>query len=217
MKTLIIDTSGTYTTIALVHDDELIAYQTLLAQPLVNLHELIRQLTHNAGWELSVLDRIAVVTGPGSWTGLNIGVTAAKTLAQVLDIALVELSTLDILAAAQPWTENGLCALIDAKRDNVYHAFYRVAAGRPDLAASQPALVPFSDLLGALETGVLVVEYGNVFCERVATERTDITVISYDSLPNRGLLLALQTAEGEGLRGDEILGVMPVYMQKLVR
>ena len=99
MRTLIIDTSGPFTTVLVAEESSLSTASILHGRPAEHLHEQIQTSLSCLHIEPSDLDRIAVVVGPGSWTGLNIGVTAAKTLAQVLEIPLSPIRTLDALVA----------------------------------------------------------------------------------------------------------------------
>ena len=75
------------------------------------------------------LDAVAVSSGPGSYTGLRIGVSTAKGLCYGLDIPLISISTLEVLTAQALGTENStenvlFCPMIDARRMEVYAAFY---------------------------------------------------------------------------------------------
>jgi tRNA threonylcarbamoyladenosine biosynthesis protein TsaB len=75
------------------------------------------------------LDAIAVSSGPGSYTGLRIGVSTAKGLCYGLDIPLIAVSTLEVLTAnalltAEIGTNTLFCPMIDARRMEVYAAFY---------------------------------------------------------------------------------------------
>ena len=93
MPTLILDTSGTYATVAVAREGTMLGYSSLKTQPLTHLHEQIRTMTRQLALDVTTFEQIGVVTGPGSWTGLNIGVTAAKTMAQVLRVPVVALPT----------------------------------------------------------------------------------------------------------------------------
>lgn len=79
----------------------------------------VRSLMKKAGWKPRQLDRIAVSTGPGSFTGIRVGMTFARIAAQDLGIPLVCAGTLDVLAMGLPGEENVMPA-IDALRGEVY-------------------------------------------------------------------------------------------------
>jgi tRNA threonylcarbamoyladenosine biosynthesis protein TsaB len=96
------------------------------------LMPLITELLEEAGWSWGELDRIAVGLGPGTFTGLRIGVSSARALAQARGLELVGVSTLESLSL------NGeadtVCAAIDARRGEVFAAAWRQR--RPVLAAA---------------------------------------------------------------------------------
>ncbi len=88
-----------------------------------NLHVFIETVLHEASKELQDLDAIAVSKGPGSYTGLRIGVSTAKGLCYSLDIPLISLETLDILAQ-QVKDDTAIIPMLDARRMEVYSAIY---------------------------------------------------------------------------------------------
>lgn len=91
------------------------------------LHVFIKEALKDASLSFDEIDAIAVSEGPGSYTGLRIGVSAAKGLCFSLDIPLIAIPTLQVLAA-QLHIQNGLIlALLDARRMEVYAAFYNSA------------------------------------------------------------------------------------------
>jgi tRNA threonylcarbamoyladenosine biosynthesis protein TsaB len=85
----------------------------------------VDQLLRDAGWRPRDLEGVAVATGPGSFTGLRIGVSAAKGLALALSIPLAVVPTLDAMAAALPFAEWPVCPVLVARRDEVYVSLYR--------------------------------------------------------------------------------------------
>jgi tRNA threonylcarbamoyladenosine biosynthesis protein TsaB len=100
------------------------------------LMPLIHGLFKKAGWKPQELDAIAVDAGPGRFTGLRIGVAAARTLGQALEKPVVEVSSLEALAAQASGWQAGknfvwrfptdlLCVLSDALRDDVYMGVWR--------------------------------------------------------------------------------------------
>ena len=220
VRSLLLDTSGPYTSAAVAEGGELLGAITVREPPLTHLHEGVRGLLAGLGLGVADLGRIAVVTGPGSWTGLNIGVTAAKTLAQVLAVPLVPLSSLDALVADLEWTEGAVVALLDAKRGNAYRAVYEAGEdGRPRLAGAEIDVVPFEELTAALEGGPgtpLVVEYGEVFRERLEALAGAARLLTRDHIPPGGLLAALQAATAPPLTGEDALTLSPRYLQRMV-
>ena len=88
------------------------------------LHVFIDQILKQNGIKINELDAVAVSKGPGSYTGLRIGVSAAKGLAYSLDIPLIAVSTLENLAREINTDSGYIIPLIDARRMEVYSAVY---------------------------------------------------------------------------------------------
>ena len=91
------------------------------------LLRLVEQVLQQAGGSLERLDRLAVGTGPGSFTGLRIGVATGRALAQANGLPLVGISTLRALAEAAAESAGGrtILALIDARRGEAFAAAWR--------------------------------------------------------------------------------------------
>ncbi len=91
------------------------------------LHVLIRKAVEDCNLKWNELSAVAVSKGPGSYTGLRIGVSAAKGLAFALDIPLIAINTLELMCVYARQLHPGLdiyCGLLDARRDEVYMAAY---------------------------------------------------------------------------------------------
>jgi tRNA threonylcarbamoyladenosine biosynthesis protein TsaB len=110
---LAFDTATSTATAALVRDGAVLGERTSVA---VRLLEDVDALLNGAGVEPSDLDALAVGIGPGSFTGVRIGLAAARGLALSLDLPVAGVSTLEALAAGAP----DAIALIDAKRREVF-------------------------------------------------------------------------------------------------
>ncbi|MGS2738991.1 tRNA (adenosine(37)-N6)-threonylcarbamoyltransferase complex dimerization subunit type 1 TsaB [Sinomicrobium sp. M5D2P17] len=89
-----------------------------------NLHVFIRDVMERASISLSDVDAIAVSMGPGSYTGLRIGVSTAKGLCYSLDKPLIAIPTLQVLASAYAIESGVILPLLDARRMEVYSAVY---------------------------------------------------------------------------------------------
>ncbi|MBI1845814.1 MAG: tRNA (adenosine(37)-N6)-threonylcarbamoyltransferase complex dimerization subunit type 1 TsaB [Candidatus Rokubacteria bacterium] len=89
----------------------------------------IDRLFVDAGWEPSTLGGLAVSVGPGSFTGLRIGISTAKGLALALDVPVAAVPTLDALAFRLPFAAAPVCPVLAARRDEVYASLYRWSEG----------------------------------------------------------------------------------------
>ena len=88
------------------------------------LHVFIEEVLKEAGLQFKDLNAIAVGQGPGSYTGLRIGVSAAKGLSFALGIPLIAVDTLAVLAAQAKVSDGSIVPLIDARRMEVYSAVF---------------------------------------------------------------------------------------------
>jgi tRNA threonylcarbamoyladenosine biosynthesis protein TsaB len=113
MLTLAFDTATTVATSALVRDGEVLAERTSRA---VRVLADAEELLEHAGAEPRELSRLVVGTGPGSFTGMRMGLAAARALAFALDLQLAGVSTLDALAAGAPRA----LPVVDAGRREVF-------------------------------------------------------------------------------------------------
>lgn len=122
-----IETSNAPLSVAIVKDGQVLAeiVQNLKLTHSVTCMPTIEQLMQKANLKPADIDGIAVSEGPGSYTGLRIGVTIAKTLAWSLKKPLVGVSSLKVLASNGDFYEGTICSLFDARRSNVYAAAYK--------------------------------------------------------------------------------------------
>jgi tRNA threonylcarbamoyladenosine biosynthesis protein TsaB len=144
MIVLAIDTSSARGGVALVRDGEVTAEKDFEAE-LAHGKELvpsIKEILEKEHLKVSEIDAIAVCVGPGSYTGLRIGVASAKTLAWSLGCKLVAVSSLEAIATgALPVATRYIVPIIDAQRERFYTALFRVSRGKvirktPDSALS---------------------------------------------------------------------------------
>jgi tRNA threonylcarbamoyladenosine biosynthesis protein TsaB len=125
-----IDTSTNHTSVALGTESGPIA-ATQFAGPRKQdlLVPAIERLLDWSGLELSSVGGVATGLGPGLYTGLRVGIEVAKTLAQVLRLPIVGISSLDVLAFGVRMTRRPIAAVIDARRGEVFFALYRAVPG----------------------------------------------------------------------------------------
>ena len=132
MTLLAIDTATQSISIALHDGQQMLAEQTWISENhhTVELAPAVRALLINAHLTAADLSGLAVSIGPGSYTGLRIGVALAKGIATAQRIPLVGVSTLDILAAEQPQTHGALILVLQAGRGRVVTARYHWRKGQ---------------------------------------------------------------------------------------
>ena len=126
MKTLAIDTSNQILTVTTAD------YQTKVATDVsraarshsMTLLPAIQQVVAASHWQLTDLERIVVADGPGSFTGLRIAVTVAKTLAVTLGIPVMTVSSLATLAYQADPANHLVVAVMDARNQNVFAGAY---------------------------------------------------------------------------------------------
>lgn len=135
MKTLIIDTALNACTVVAAEGVRVIAArtETMTRGHQERLAGMARDVMAAAGWAYDALDRIAVTTGPGSFTGLRVGLAFAQGLGLALDRPVTGLSTLEALAveaadAGEATGRTAVWALIDARRGQVYAQGFRGGA-----------------------------------------------------------------------------------------
>lgn len=150
MYVLGIDTATLVCSVALVTEEKLLAEYTLQVKKTHSerLLPLIASVLEGAGIKAKDLDGIAVAAGPGSFTGLRIGVVTAKALGQALEVPLCGISTLEALAAQHPLFSGLICPLLDARRGQVYNALF--SGGRGVQRETEDRAVALSALLTEL-------------------------------------------------------------------
>jgi tRNA threonylcarbamoyladenosine biosynthesis protein TsaB len=126
-----IETSTPRASIALVSETEVVASYELArgkSQDQV-LMPAAKMLLDDSGIDWQHVGGIAVGIGPGMFTGLRVGIATGKALAQALGISIAGLSSLDVLAHAVRYTRRVICTCTDARRKEVFWAFYRATPG----------------------------------------------------------------------------------------
>ena len=126
MKILGIDTSTPIGSVALIDDDNVVAEHTL---DIVRAHSsrLMPAIDSVLKWgDITVndLDGCAVGIGPGSFTGIRIGVATIKSICYAVDKPIIGVSTLEAIAYNLRWSNSIICPLLDARRSETYGAIF---------------------------------------------------------------------------------------------
>lgn len=123
-----IETATTNCSVCLSKDEQILAVRennTPNYSHAEQLHVFIKKCTEEAGYKLADLDAIAISKGPGSYTGLRIGVSAAKGLCYALDKPLISIATLKSMASQiEVGKKEIVIPVLDARRMEVYAAIF---------------------------------------------------------------------------------------------
>ena len=155
MKLLAIDSSGLTATVALVDENVTIASYTVNHKKThsVTLLPMIDEIIKMAEMQLEEVDGIAVSGGPGSFTGLRIGIATAKGLGLALDKPLIHIPTAEGLAYQVYGFEGLICPIMDARRNQVYTGLYTFVRGREKLSfkvVKEQSALSIEDLINEL-------------------------------------------------------------------
>lgn len=180
------------------------------------LMEGIRTILALAKWELTELDALAVARGPGSFTGLRIGISTMKGIARSLDKPLVGVSSLEVLARQAPQGHPLVCPMIDARRKEVYWSLYRQSEDgltqiHPEQAGSA------IDALDQVDGQCLFIGNGAALYAPVINKRHQDAVFMTETTlnaPRPGLVAVLATKLMVTDGGEDIAHFKPVYLRK---
>jgi len=159
------------------------------------------------------VDLFAVSQGPGSYTGIRVGITCAKTMAYALGRRVVGVPSLDVLAENAPADARRVCPAIDAKRKRVYFCCYRRENGELARDGDYRAL-PLADALAAITPGTFVVGdairlFGREFAARGAILAEDDLWLPKASAVAR---LGLRKLRASG--PDDPFTLVPIYLHR---
>jgi len=131
MKLLAVESATLSGGVALLDDDRLLGEITLniALTHSERLMSAVDRLLADCGLAPADLDGLAVSVGPGSFTGLRVGLATVKALAMALDLPVAPVPTLDALASRLPFADGPVCPILDARKGEVYLSLYRWGGG----------------------------------------------------------------------------------------
>ena len=139
---LALDTATPVGSVALLNEEKILAgrYFDVGLQHSQRLVVEIEEIFKTASCAFHDVEAVAVSIGPGSFTGLRIGLSTAKGFCLAGDIALVAVPTLEALAARLPFARHPVCAVLDARKQEVYTALYDTSSGHPQVLSPSRAM-----------------------------------------------------------------------------
>jgi tRNA threonylcarbamoyladenosine biosynthesis protein TsaB len=175
MRVLAVETSTRTGAVALLDSGSVVA-ESRVSVAITHGERLmgtIDTVLRSARWTLADVEAFAVALGPGSFTGLRIGLSTVKGLAFATGRPVVGVPTLEALAWRLPFCGYPVCPILDAKKSEVYTALYRTRDGRLALEEGPRAVAPetlAADLRGTLDGPVVFLGDGVAPFGRVLTE-----------------------------------------------
>lgn len=216
MKILAVDTSSTVATAAISDGDKLIC-ECVLNNKLTHsqtIMPIIDDVFKRSELSPSDIDLFAVANGPGSFTGLRIGVTTIKGLAHAENKPVVGVNTLEALAYNLPFCPYIIAPIMDARREQVYNAFYRVCEdGLKEITA--PRAIALADCLDELkkydEKVVFLGDGVPVFKEKISAVLGDNALFAPQTANmQRASAVAEAAKRKESIHYSELV---PVYLR----
>ena len=215
MLILAFESSAKAASAALVKDGRLIS-QYSQCSGLTHSRTLLpmgEDMLKNAELKLSDVDLIAVAHGPGSFTGIRIGVSMVKGLAWAADKPCVGVSTLEALAWHGLAAGGYVCPVMDARRNQVYNAIFKIEDGRPvRVTEDRPiALAELAEEIRALDAPMFLVGDGAELTYKYLSEQGLESRVAPENLRWQsawGVAMAVQDKEP----GDAD-ALLPVYLR----
>jgi len=176
MKILAVDTATKSCSVAIIEAGSLSAELTTLKDQTHSKH--LMELIHNglgmSGFSAADLDGLAVTIGPGSFTGLRIGVSTIKGLAHALNKPVVGISSLDALAWQCADRSYLICPLLDARKGEVYSATYRYNHDTLTQKSPEKAGAPEAAVQKIKEPCVFIGSGAQLYRKRLSTALGDL-------------------------------------------
>ena len=219
MRVLALETSAKACSAAVTEDGRVLAsaFQCTGLTHSRTLMPMVEAMLKNAELTLGDCDAIAVANGPGSFTGIRIGVSAAKGLAFSIEKPAVGVSTLEAMARNVAFSDGLVVCAMDARRQQVYNAVFRAQGGKlTRLTPDRP--IALSDLTAEMETSPLpkmIVGDGAALCYNYLSEAgISCTMAPPHLLHQNAVSVALAAEEilaaGGGQTAQELA---PVYLR----
>ena len=219
MKILAVDTSATAASVAVAEENKLIgefSINTALTHS-QTLMPMVDVLLKNTGLSVNDINAVAVNAGPGSFTGVRIGVAAVKGIAFPKNLPCVSVSTLESMAYNMLGNDCVVCSVMDARCSQVYNALFRVKGCTVTRMTDDRAL-SLTDLKNEFQNiseKVVLVGDGAVLCsEFLGSELENVMLAPFNNRIQTASSVAYAAFEkinnGETLTADEL---MPVYLR----
>jgi len=218
MKLLAIETSTMLGGVAIMDDDTLIA-ESRINIKVTHSERIMGEIDHilmRSGLTIREIDVICISIGPGSFTGLRVGLSAAKGLVYAANCKLVAVPTLEAFAWNIPFSMHQVCPLLDARKKEVYAAIFKWTDSG-FIRVVQEQAVRIDDLLSQITSPTIFIGEGAVMCRDMIEKKLDNLAIftapqCMVTSPSAVAFLGIQKAK----RGEfaDPINLVPMYLRK---
>jgi len=180
----------------------------------VELSGAVSRVLKEAGTTIAQCEAIIIDIGPGSFTGLRIGLAFAKALAFPSKKPLVGVTSFDVLAAGLPYVPQQVCVILDARQKNVYAACFRLQGDNP-VRQSDYVLGPIDEALSVIPTDsvILVGDGIEVYREQILKHNPNAFISSEEFWIPRAVTLArLGATRFASGQKDDPATLVPMYL-----
>jgi tRNA threonylcarbamoyladenosine biosynthesis protein TsaB len=212
---LLLETSSQPGVVALAEGERLVGVRRLdeARRHARDLAPAVGDLLAQEGWRPRDVQLVVVSRGPGSYTGLRVGLVSAKAFAYATGCRLVALETFAVIAAQAPAEADRLAVLADAQQDKVYvQEFERLAPGGPLSPSSHLTIQPIGDWCAAHAEPLWVSGPGlRKFADKLPAHLIVVEATHWDPQPETMLHQGLKrAASGEY---DDLYALEPLYLR----
>ena len=215
MKILALETSAKSVSCAVTEDGSVLAsaYQCTGLTHSRTLMPMVEDLLKNAELTLDEIDRIAIAAGPGSFTGLRIGVAAVKGLAWAVDKPCCAVSTLEAMAQNVRHMDRLIIGAMDARRNQIYNALFEAKGGALTRLCADRAIgldELCEELKGDSRHKIVLGDGGKLCFDYLTSHSIDCTLAPAQLLYQNAVGVALTAEHGEAISAQELA---PVYLR----
>ena len=216
MKNLVTDTSSSVCSVGLFEDDKLIVKNELDNGKThsENFMPLVEKTLNEAKLKLDDIEYLAVVVGPGSFTGIRIGVASCKAMAEIKGLKVVPVYSLDSVAANDVDNGNVICSMIDARNNQVYCGIYDNKINKleeymaDDIENVLLVLNKYDDIVFVGDGAVL---HEDMIREKMVGKKIVFSSNNKQNAESLGIIAYKKIKNGEFTDPDS---VVPVYLRK---
>lgn len=214
MKILAIDTSSFPASVAIADDEILLGEYVIRNQRKhsQNIMMMTERLFDDLGMDISDIDVFAVTSGPGSFTGLRIGISSVRAFAQAMNKPVAAVNTLEALAYNFSLSDAVIVPMLDARRDEVFTAAYRFKDGLAE-EITPPCVMTIGEICETYKAGNVIFTGDGAIIHK--DELESFTLAPLNSAETRASSLALAAyKKAEKNELCDYNHVSPLYLRK---